>query len=67
MPILEVYKDDVRALVIATTGGWQTNNVRTRYLQVNVVIGDFIDFNSVNQNTNGYPNSAQRAAHTSRP
>ena len=47
LPTLEAFKDDAQTLIIVTTGGWQTNKLRKRYPQVNVIIDDFIDFNSV--------------------
>ncbi len=47
IPTLEAFKDDARTLVVVTTGGSQTDELRTRYPQQNVIIEDFIDFNSV--------------------
>ena len=47
IPTLETYKDDTRTLVIVTTGGSQTNELRAQYPQANILIDDFIDFNSV--------------------
>ncbi|GAB3949653.1 glycosyltransferase [Spirosoma harenae] len=47
IPTLEAFKDDARTLVIVTTGGSQTEELRKRYPQQNVIIEDFIDYNSV--------------------
>ncbi|QJW90033.1 glycosyltransferase family 1 protein [Spirosoma taeanense] len=46
-PTLEAFKDDTRTLVIVTTGGSQTAELRKRYPQANMIIEDFIDFNAV--------------------
>jgi UDP:flavonoid glycosyltransferase YjiC (YdhE family) len=47
LPTLEAFKDDAQTLVIATTGGSQTTALQARYPQANIIIEDFIDFNSV--------------------
>ncbi|MVM33843.1 glycosyltransferase [Spirosoma sp. HMF4905] len=47
IPTLEAFKDDARTLVIVTTGGSQTVELRANYPLANVLIEDFIDFNSV--------------------
>ncbi len=47
VPTLEAFKDDKQTLVIVTTGGSQTAELRSRYLYPNVIIEDFIDFNAV--------------------
>ncbi|WP_420149398.1 glycosyltransferase, partial [Spirosoma sp.] len=47
VPTLEAFKDDDQTLVIATTGGSQTQALQARYPQANLVIEDFIDFNRV--------------------
>ena len=43
VPVLEALKDRSH-LVVATTGGKNTDELRRRYPQANVVIEDFIDF-----------------------
>lgn len=47
IPTLEAFKDDSQTLVIVTTGGSQTDELRAKYPHQNVIIEDFIDFNSV--------------------
>lgn len=47
IPTLDAFKDDKQTLVIVTTGGSQTHELRSRYPQANVIIEDFIDFNAV--------------------
>ncbi|GAB2576783.1 glycosyltransferase [Spirosoma areae] len=47
VPTLEAFKNDASTLVIVTTGGSQTAELRQRYPQAHVLIEDFIDFNSV--------------------
>jgi MGT family glycosyltransferase len=46
VPTLEAFKDS-SYLVIATTGGSQTDALRARYPQSNFIIEDFIDFNEI--------------------
>ncbi|GAB3921596.1 glycosyltransferase [Larkinella terrae] len=46
VPTLEAFKDS-EFLVIATTGGSQTDALRARYPQANLIIEDFIDFNEI--------------------
>ena len=46
MPTLEAFKD-LDVLVIATTGGSQTEELKRRYPQENVIIEDFIPFGDV--------------------
>jgi UDP:flavonoid glycosyltransferase YjiC (YdhE family) len=46
-PTLEAYKNDPETLVIATTGGSRTSELRDRYPQENLIIEDFIDFSAV--------------------
>lgn len=46
-PTLEAFKDDPDTLVVATTGGSQTAELRERYPFSNLVIEDYIDFNVV--------------------
>ncbi|GAB3996722.1 glycosyltransferase [Spirosoma daeguense] len=47
IPTIEAFKNDEKTLVIATTGGAQTDELRKQYPQANIVIEDFIDFNAV--------------------
>lgn len=47
IPTLDAFKNDSRTLVIVTTGGSQTTELRARFPQENFIIEDFIDFNSV--------------------
>lgn len=47
VPTLEAFADDPGTLVIATTGGSQTQALRDRFPQAHFIIEDFIDFNSV--------------------
>ncbi|GAB3952032.1 glycosyltransferase [Spirosoma harenae] len=47
VPTLEAYKNDPDTLVIATTGGSGTEELRQRYPQPQFLIEDFIDFDSV--------------------
>jgi UDP:flavonoid glycosyltransferase YjiC (YdhE family) len=47
VPTLEAYKNDPDTLVIVTTGGAGTAELRQRYLQPHFLIEDFIDFESV--------------------
>lgn len=46
VPTLEAFKDS-EFLVIATTGGSQTDALRARFPQANLIIEDFIDFNEI--------------------
>lgn len=54
VPTLEAFKNDPTTLVIATTGGSHTDELRDRYPQENVIIEDFIDFNAVMPYANVY-------------
>ncbi|GAB3926351.1 glycosyltransferase [Larkinella terrae] len=54
IPTLEALKADPLTLIIVTTGGSQTEELRQRYPQPNVIIEDFIDFNSVMPYANVY-------------
>jgi UDP:flavonoid glycosyltransferase YjiC (YdhE family) len=47
VPTLEAYKDDTDTLVIVTTGGAGTAELRQRFPQSHFLIDDFIDFESV--------------------
>jgi len=46
IPTIEAYKNS-RTLVIATTGGFNTKELRERYPQENIIIEDFIPFNDL--------------------
>lgn len=46
VPTLEAFKDS-EYLVIATTGGSQTESLRQRYSSVNIIIEDFISFDDI--------------------
>lgn len=46
VPTLEAFKDS-SYLVIATTGGSQTETLRARFPHSNLIIEDFIDFNEI--------------------
>ncbi len=47
VPTLEAFKNDSDVLVIATTGGAQTQELRNRYRKANIIIEDFIPFDKV--------------------
>lgn len=47
VPTLEAFKNEPDTLIIATTGGSQTNELRARYPIRNALIEDYIDFNVV--------------------
>jgi len=47
VPTLEAYRQDQETLVIATTGGTRTAELRSRFPQENLIIEDFIDFNAI--------------------
>ncbi|GAB3700490.1 glycosyltransferase [Spirosoma flavus] len=47
IPTIEAFKNDTDTLVIATTGGSKTAELRSQYPQSNIIIEDFIDFNAV--------------------
>ena len=53
VPVLEAYKD-TDTLVIATTGGSQTQELKARYPQNNIIIEDFIPFGDVMPYANVY-------------
>jgi UDP:flavonoid glycosyltransferase YjiC (YdhE family) len=46
VPTLEAFKDS-KYLVVATTGGSGTKELRTRFPQQNIIIEDFIPFNQI--------------------
>lgn len=46
VPVLEAYKN-TEYLVVATTGGSRTQELRERYPQENIVVEDFINFNEI--------------------
>ncbi|UFH53487.1 glycosyltransferase [Spirosoma sp. KNUC1025] len=58
VPTLEAYKGDSKTLVVVTTGGSQTEELRMRYPQKNIIIEDFIDFNSVMPHADVYVTNA---------
>ena len=58
IPTLEAFKNNDQTLVIATTGGSQTEELRVRYPQQNFIIEDFIDFNSVMPHAHVYVTNA---------
>jgi UDP:flavonoid glycosyltransferase YjiC (YdhE family) len=47
VPTLEAFKNDPDTLVIATTGGSQTAELRDRFPQENFIIDDYINFGAV--------------------
>jgi MGT family glycosyltransferase len=47
VPTLEAFKDSKKHLVIATTGGSKTAELRARYTSSNFIIEDFIPFDDV--------------------
>jgi len=53
VPTLEAFKDS-DVLVIATTGGSRTQELRDRYPYSNILIEDFIPFNNVMPGVNAY-------------
>ena len=53
VPTLEAFKD-TKFLVIATTGGSNTTELRARFPQKNVIIEDFIPFNDIMPHSNVY-------------
>jgi UDP:flavonoid glycosyltransferase YjiC (YdhE family) len=54
IPTLEAFADDPTTLVIATTGGSQTQALRDRFPQEHFILEDFIDFHSVMPYANVY-------------
>lgn len=46
VPVLEAYKNS-KTLVVATTGGSQTQQLKDRYPQENIIIEDFIPFGDI--------------------
>jgi UDP:flavonoid glycosyltransferase YjiC (YdhE family) len=54
VPTLEAFKNDPKTLVIATTGGSRTAELRSRFPQDNMIIEDFINFNAVMPYANVY-------------
>ena len=46
VPTLEAFKD-TDVLIIATTGGSRTQELRNRYPYANILIEDFIPFNDI--------------------
>ncbi len=47
VPTLKAFADDPNTMVVATTGGSQTQELRARFPQEHFIIEDFIDFHSV--------------------
>ncbi len=47
VPALEAFKNDVNTLVVCTTGGSQTLELRANYPQAHIIIEDFIPFADV--------------------
>ncbi|MES2647223.1 MAG: glycosyltransferase [Bacteroidota bacterium] len=54
VPTLEAFKNDPSVLVIATTGGSKTQELRQQYSQPNFIIEDFIPFDAVMPHTDVY-------------
>ncbi|MFD1142025.1 glycosyltransferase [Larkinella insperata] len=54
VPTLEAYKNDPDTMVIATTGGSDTEALRERYPQPHFLIEDFIDYDAVMPYANVY-------------
>ena len=52
-PTIEAFKD-TNTLLIVTTGGTNTNNLRSRYPQDNIIIEDFIPFDSLMPHIDAY-------------
>jgi len=46
VPTLEALRN-TGVLIVCTTGGWQTEELRNRYNEPNIIIEDFINFNDV--------------------
>jgi len=57
VPTLEAFKD-TDYLVVVTTGGSKTGELRARYPQANVLIEDFIDFNLIMPHADVYVTNA---------
>jgi len=53
VPTLEAFKD-TEVLIIATTGGSRTEELRTRYPHANILVEDFIPFNDVMPQCDAY-------------
>lgn len=53
VPALEAFRNS-DVLVIATTGGSRTQELRTRYPQANILIEDFIPFNEIMPHVDAY-------------
>src|SRR5678816_4257799 len=47
VPTLEALKEDTDTLIICTTGGSQTKQLKKQYDQLNIIIEDFIPFDDV--------------------
>ncbi|WP_128545883.1 glycosyltransferase [Larkinella soli] len=57
VPTLEAFRN-TEYLVVATTGGSQTAELRARFPEPNVIIEDFIDFNSIMPHADVYVTNA---------
>lgn len=57
VPTLEAFKDS-DYLVVVTTGGSRTDELRLRYPQANIIIEDFIDFDQIMPHTDVYVTNA---------
>ena len=53
IPSLEAFRDSGMLLVVAT-GGWNTDELKKKYYQPNIIIEDFIDFNDIMPYTDVY-------------
>src|SRR4029079_9111821 len=53
VPTLEAFKDS-DVLVVATTGGSRTQELRTRYPHANILVEDFIPFNDIMPHVDAY-------------
>lgn len=47
VPALEAFKSDADTLVVVTTGGSQTKELRARYARANIIIEDFIPYDAI--------------------
>jgi MGT family glycosyltransferase len=57
VPTLEAFKD-TDTLVVATTGGSGTHQLRERFPHANLVIEDFVDFNAIMPHAQAYVTNA---------
>ena len=47
VPTLEAFKDTSYLVIVTTGGSPQTNRLRARFLQKNIIISEFLDFNQI--------------------